>query len=150
MRMKVTTIIFFSVICSPFVCAQQVVKSAIHSGANTTLVKVRQSVGQPIAPTEQNALLYGFQAPILLKVALDVAIDISIYPNPAHEIIYVETPNPNHSFTIHTLDGKLLVKDIFKEKQNQIFLGELPKGVFVLRIYDDNNNTKASAKILKE
>jgi len=100
-----------------------VLKSAIHSGANTTSAKVRQSVGQPIAPTEQNALLYGFQAPILLKVALDVAIDISIYPNPAHEIIYVETPKPNHSFTIYTLDGKLLVKDIFKEKQNQIFLG---------------------------
>lgn len=150
MSMKVTTIIFSSIVCSTLVCAQKVVKSTINSGANNISGKIRQSVGQPVAPTEQNALLYGFQAPILLKVALDVAIDISIYPNPAHEIIYVEIPKPKLSFTIHTLDGKLLVKDIFKEKQNQIFLGELPKGVFVLRIYDYNNNTKAIAKIFKE
>lgn len=130
--------------------AQEVVKSTIHSGSTRLTNKVRQTVGQPIAPKAQTALVYGFQAPILMKVEVDAAVDVAVYPNPVSEILFVEAPKPDYSFSIFTPQGKLVSQGILQEKKQPILLHHLPVGVFLLRIYNAKGVEKVVAKIIKE
>jgi hypothetical protein len=148
--MKITIIIFLSVISSSLVFAQDVVRSAIYSGTNSSTAKVQQTVGQPIAPKSQSSFLYGFQAPILIKVEVNMTTAISIYPNPVREILNIQTPTPKHFFTLYALSGNLVRKGDLLEKQGAISLQNLPKGVYLLRIYDNKDAIKAVAKVIKE
>lgn len=148
--MKITIIIFLSVISYPLVYAQEVVRTAVHSGANTLTSVARQTVGQPIAPASHNSFLYGYQAPILLRVDIDVAINVAIYPNPVHEIIYIESAERDNSFTIHTLTGKLLLKGELSEMKETVLLHKFPKGVYVLGVYAADGSVKALARVIKE
>lgn len=148
--MKITIIIFLSVISSSLVFAQDVVRSAIHSGTNSSTAKVQQTVGQPIAPKSQSSFLYGFQVPILIKVEVNMTTAISIYPNPVREILNIKAPTPKHFFTLYALSGKLVRKGDLLEKQGAISLQNLPKGVYLLRIYDNKDAIKAVAKVIKE
>lgn len=148
--MKITIIIFLSVIYTPIVFAQQVSKSAVHSGTNYSTAKVRHTVGQPLAPTTQTSFLYGFQAPILIKVEIDEAIDVAIYPNPVNETLHINVPKSDYSFTIHSLSGKLILKGLLNQKHNDIALQKLPKGIYALRVYNSFEGLQAVAKIIKE
>ena len=148
--MKITIIIFLSVIYSPIVFAQQISKSAVHSGTNHSTAKIRHTVGQPLAPTTQTSFLYGFQAPILIKVEIDEAVDVAIYPNPVNETLHINIPKLDYTFTIHSLSGKLLVSGLLNQKQNDISLQKLPKGIYALRVYNAFERVQTVAKIIKE
>ncbi len=148
--MKITIIIFLSVISTPIVFAQQISKSAVHSVANHSTAKLRHSVGQSVSPTTQTSFLYGFQAPILIKVEVDEAIDVAIYPNPVNETLHINIPKLDYSFTIHSLSGKLMAKGFLNQKQNDISLQKLPKGVYALRVYNSFEGVQGVAKIIKE
>lgn len=148
--MKITIIIFLSVIYTPTVFAQQVPKSAVHSVTNHSTAKVHHTVGQPVSPTTQTSFLYGFQAPILIKVEVDEAIDVAIYPNPVNKTLHINVPKSDYSFTIHSLSGKLILKGLLNQKQNDISLQKLPKGIYALRVYNSFEGVQGVAKIIKE
>ena len=148
--MKITIIIFLGAISSTLVFSQNVAKSAIHSGTKSSTSKVLQTVGQPIAPKAQIALVYGFQTPILIKVEVEAAVDVAVYPNPVSETLFVEAPKPDYSFSIFTFQGKLVSQGVLQEKKQSILLHHLPVGVFLLRIYNAKGVEKVVAKIIKE
>ena len=150
LSMKITIIIFLSAISSTLVFSQNVAKSAIHSGTKSSTSKVLQTLGQPIAPKSQSSFLYGYQAPILIRIEVNITTAISIYPNPVREILNIEAPTPKHYFALYALSGKLVRKGDLLEKQGAISLQNLPKGVYLLRIYDNKDVIKAEAKVIKE
>jgi len=113
-------------------------------------LKIRHTVGQPLAPTTQTSFLYGFQAPILIKVEIDEAVDVAIYPNPVNETLHINIPKLDYTFTIHSLSGKLLVSGLLNQKQNDISLQKLSKGIYALRVYNAFERVQAVAKIIKE
>lgn len=58
----------------------------------------------------------------------------NVYPNPATDILFIETPEPSHCIVkIMTLDGKLLSEvHHFHEKVITIDVSALPKGAFLV------------------
>ena len=75
---------------------------------------------------------------------------ISIYPNPAHDNITIET-----SFTlsqvqlsISNLDGKQLITRQITQPKTQIDISNLPNGVYFVRV--TNDKTIVTGKIIKQ
>jgi len=71
---------------------------------------------------------------------------ISVYPNPVKNEIFIKTDSQIKRVEIYSLTGALLLlENNFNEK---ISVSDLPKGVYMLRIYTDNGLT--IEKIVKE
>ena len=82
----------------------------------------------------------------------DIGIDenktlkIKIFPNPTHNEIFIKSELPIKKVEIYSMMDVLLFSEYnFKEK---ISISTLPKGVYILKIYSDNNT--AVRKIVKE
>lgn len=148
--MKITIIIFLSVVSSMFIKAQDVIREGIHGSTAKNTSSIRYSIGQPIAPKGHAAFLYGFQAPIMVRIDKKFAIDVVIYPNPLQETLFIETPSLNYNYTIHSIKGELVKKGTLIRKQNKLNIQELPLGIYSLLIFDGTNSLKGHFKILKE
>ncbi len=62
-----------------------------------------------------------------------------VYPNPTKDFLYFESPTiaPSGTLEILNVDGSLIRQISFSK--NQIFIGNLPAGVYYLRLIDDQN-----------
>ncbi len=63
--------------------------------------------------------------------AAELTTNFTLYPNPARDYLQLEFPNiknQNFTFTITSLDGKMLSKT---ENQNKINISKLPKGLYL-------------------
>lgn len=75
------------------------------------------------------------------------SFDLSIYPNPANDIINfkLEILNGVASVQIYNATGQLIKEEenIFKDKSTSIKTDGLPNGVYLLKVsgLDRNNNT---------
>jgi len=72
---------------------------------------------------------------------------LSIYPNPTTGIITIEA-NHKACFTILNLNGQELLKQTITEPKTQIDIGNLPCGIYIVRIMDEK--TVHVGKIVKE
>ncbi len=86
--------------------------------------------------------LYRFNDPIT-KLVFGKDQKVRVYPNPFDNEIFVSTPpGDGYGVTITDLEGQLL-KQLNNKKGNcivPIYLGGLPKGVYILRIYNHENS----------
>lgn len=71
----------------------------------------------------------------------------NFYPNPAQDIVYINTTNNNlvDSVEIYNLQGKLLIN---AEKTNSISISSLKTGVYIMKI--KSNNLIESKRIIKQ
>ena len=74
--------------------------------------------------------------------------EVSIYPNPAKEILYINTSLPIKELTICNLLGQEIQKYNMTEKTSSIDIIGLNKGVYVVKIYTDK--AAFSQKIIVE
>lgn len=67
---------------------------------------------------------------------------INIYPNPAKDILTIEmTENiVLKSISIHTIDGKLIVKNKYSFEDNQINIEKLQTGTYIITIETNKSN----------
>lgn len=72
-----------------------------------------------------------------LNVSEVVKEDISIYPNPAKDEIFVKGIKGSQNYQIYSADGKLIRNSIY-EAHNSIKVSELIPGVYILKINDMN------------
>lgn len=72
---------------------------------------------------------------------------IKIYPNPAKNILHIETPSSVKNFTVEISDmsGKLVLKS---ENQNEINISRISSGNYICTI--SFNGEKTSKKIIIE
>ena len=76
--------------------------------------------------------------------------DIKIYPNPTDNKLYIELrENKPIIIEIFNLLGKAVYKNNVKTNFN-IDISILAKGIFILRIKDENGNILKTQKIVKE
>jgi hypothetical protein len=61
--------------------------------------------------------------------------NIGIYPNPFDNVIHINSNLNNISYTVFSIDGKLIQKDTLKN--NQIEFRDLPSGTYLLRLYTE-------------
>lgn len=72
--------------------------------------------------------------------------EISIYPNPANDLITVELNNDlsgkNLQMQMYSSDGKLMLSNFYKESSGKIYLNltDYPEGNYILRILTENKN----------
>ncbi len=69
-------------------------------------------------------------------------IDILIYPNPSNGLVYINTNNMNINYNIEISDvyGRILKDENIKILDNNSFdISEFPKGMYLIRIYYNNN-----------
>ncbi|MDR1699070.1 MAG: T9SS type A sorting domain-containing protein, partial [Prevotellaceae bacterium] len=80
-------------------------------------------------------------------IAETQSLNISIYPNPAKEVVYVQSDAQVTRVEIYSLGGALVMQE--NNFNESLFVSELPKGVYILRAYTDNG-TAATTKLIKE
>jgi uncharacterized protein YjdB len=74
------------------------------------------------------------------------AVQLSVYPNPVREELFIKSETPIKKVEIYTLSGVyLLSENNFNEK---LSVSALPKGVYLLKVYTDKG--VAIQKIVKE
>ena len=71
--------------------------------------------------------------------------DYSIYPNPATSILFISAPR-NVNVMVYAPDGKLVSK---KENTNSVDVSDLANGLYVIKIFDENNVLVKTAKFTK-
>lgn len=71
-------------------------------------------------------------------------IKISVYPNPAYEVIYIET-DLNFIASLYSIDGYRMLHELNPEK---LSLDKIPTGIYLLEITDKSTNQKVVEKIM--
>ncbi len=77
-------------------------------------------------------------------------IEMSIYPNPAKDILYIQTPNNinNYNLSVFDLQGKEVVHKSIKGTVNSLDLQGFSKGIYTLQLY--NTETLKTVKFIIE
>lgn len=75
---------------------------------------------------------------------------MKIYPNPATEYISVtETPGDNTGYiSVFSLMGRNL-REFEYAKDERYYIGDLPKGIYLVHLQDKNHKTIATQKLEK-
>ncbi len=142
-----TTSIYF------FTYGQSVQRSVICVNGNYTSngdIQVSQTIGEPIAETFNGPdittfVVQGFEQQFgsLLNVGvIDLNLEVSIYPNPTSDYVYINFINeiPTHlSLQVFGIDGKHYFYQELS-RQTRIDLKNLAAGTYFLRFID--NETK--------
>jgi hypothetical protein len=64
------------------------------------------------------------------------SFQVTIYPNPAHDLLFVQNCDPNSRIQIFDLNGKLLAS--YNLSNNQIEISHLSKGQYIINITNKN------------
>lgn len=65
---------------------------------------------------------------------LSSAAKISVYPNPTHSVLNISTTEKISSIEILDMTGKIIETDLYKLIDNSIEVGNLPNGIYLLKI----------------
>ncbi len=75
--------------------------------------------------------------------------DFTIYPNPAHEILYLEVFKATTTYRLVSIVGAVLQQGELSSSNNSISIKALPRGIYMLEVRD-NEGGKTLSKIVKE
>ena len=114
-----------------------------------TGVSISWTLGETIIPTFQDdpenptiILTHGFQQQLIvttLEDNLDILVNVTVYPNPASEILNIRFEEPldgEVDLVLLTQDGRLVKRDIIESTtfEKQISMQNLPSGIYFLRL----------------
>ncbi len=86
-----------------------------------------------------------FSAPIVLGTNENALSEISVFPNPAKDVVTVKSSQQIEELFLYSQDGKKLMH----QKENSLHIAQLGKGVYLLTIHLKNGKTQTH-KIVKE
>ncbi|MCB0477150.1 MAG: immune inhibitor A [Crocinitomicaceae bacterium] len=77
--------------------------------------------------------------------------EISLYPNPAKDLLYIDAKNTNgYFYQVTSLNGKILLEsDDLKFGQTAIDLSGLSSGMYIVSILDNNKTIRTTNKVVK-
>ena len=71
-------------------------------------------------------------------VKADAAADVVVYPNPADDVVYVQSPSAMGSINVFSLSGKqVIVANAEGAQSTSLQVDNLPSGVYVIKITTD-------------
>ncbi len=112
-------------------------------------VSISWTLGETIIPTFQDdpvnptiILTHGFQQQLIVTTVeenLEILVNVTIYPNPASEILNIRFEEPldgKVDLVLLTQDGKLVKRDIIETStiEKQVNMQDLPAGIYFLRL----------------
>ena len=85
-----------------------------------------------------------------LTIPTQETVEFNVYPNPANQNLNITIENDVEVNRVEVMDltGRIVIMENIENNDSTITLnvGDLPKGVYVIRIYDGNNSTKLSSR----
>ena len=160
MKRKVLQLLLFAIIPS-LITAQEISTSSINS-AGTEYSNEETSMNWTIGQTATNTvssddmtLTQGFQqnSYTITDISADIieAIEISVFPNPTSDIVFIELTSNEYSdliIDIFDISGKFIDCKQITESKNQIQLSQYSSDMFLINIKQDNKILK-TYKIIK-
>jgi hypothetical protein len=148
-----TIFIAIFVMVSSNLFAQKIIRSSIgtigssHKGIYSIVSAspVSSPIIQNINPT--NGISIQTRPFIHLRPSYDVSkIEISIYPNPSSDIVFIKTKADYTSIKVTDISGRLC----FEGTEPKFSLGHLMSGVYTIEISLPNNGTHSQKLILNK
>ncbi len=117
------------------------------SGATSATYTITNDGSYNVRVTDTNGCTSGSASyPVnFLSIGTASASDISIYPNPATDVITVSAPVPV-SVTIRSIDGKLIMQ---QDNASTIDIHELSGGMYLLSVSDKEGHVLKLEKLIK-
>jgi len=113
--------------------------------AGTHTLKLHFSEGGPYIDN----MTFGLQPTALNNV--NENSNLSIYPNPTYDYLNisgVESDNPTFKVAIYSVEGTMVKQITFTNGFTPIFVGDLSKGIYLVRISEDEKTIK-NLKLIK-
>jgi len=134
----------FFVISASGQVKQEVIASAGGYDTNGSL-SISWTLGETIIPTFTNGnlvLTHGFQQQLIITTVeenLEVLINVTVYPNPASDIVNIRFESPVEgeiTITLFDSQGRLFKTDVIESAmiEKQINLQDIPAGIYYLRL----------------
>lgn len=81
----------------------------------------------------------------------EFASAVNVYPNPTDGVITLNIPSGSGTYRVNILDysGKLLYNLVLNASEQQISLHDLPTGVYLLNVVDQQTGAEYSEKVVK-
>ena len=74
--------------------------------------------------------------------------ELSIYPNPSNDVVFVNTDGKEYSVSIIDLSGKAVITSSIKDNDNALNVSELENGMYILTLSNLNGETVARQKVI--
>jgi hypothetical protein len=97
-------------------------------------------------PNDADTLIFNFDVITATQQAAPKPL-VAVYPNPASDLVNIETGTPMHgagTFTLHAADGKVVGKaDMPSNGSLSYPVSDLPTGIYLVRVVDRDHDLKA-------
>lgn len=157
-RKNLLTVTFLLCFTLP-VLAQETI---LTTGGNTSATSgnISFSIGQVLFSTYADndaSVALGVQQPleamtiVAIKEIPGISLDIKLYPNPANELIFLETMNEmdrNLSYFLYDSKGNLLENNYLTHRLTSIRISNYSSSMYLLKIRENNLDVK-TFKIIK-
>lgn len=126
------------------------------SGSNGN---VSYSVGQIFYTTVNGTTAYlsqGVEQPFEIQTVLgldnfNVSLELSVYPNPTTDIIYLKVKESSFEtlqYQLFDINGRLIENNKISENSTIIQMGKYPEAIYLLKVIDNSKEVK-TFKIIK-
>ena len=146
---------FVLLLFSTTLFAQEVVSSsgAYISNANGSISFTVGEVSIQTIATGSNVITQGFHQTNLGVLAVDDVVDdlsIKVFPNPTSELLQISINDfTNKSYQLFDITGKLISKNVMNKTLNEVNLAPYANGIYLLVLYNENNNRIQTYRIIK-
>ena len=118
---------------------------------------IQQTVGQPYATTTNynNGISFrpGFQQPVFSVSLINSSINLTVFPNPATELVTIQSENILKDANILVMDisGKLLINQQINEFSKFSFnCGDWANGIYMITVSDAKHHKYAGKLIISK
>ena len=137
-------------------------ESIVSSGGNSlgSNGNISYSIGQLFYKTVNGATAYlspGVEQPFEIQTVLgqdnfNVNLELSVYPNPTTDIIYLkikESSFESIQYQLFDINGRLVENNRVFENSTIIQMGKYPEAIYLLKVLENNKEVK-TFKIIKK
>ncbi|MCK4678268.1 MAG: lamin tail domain-containing protein, partial [Bacteroidales bacterium] len=83
----------------------------------------------------------------LEEIGVSIA-DIAIYPNPGDGQFYINSSGVDLAYEIYSIVGQFITSDVITQKVQEINLTDLDKGIYFIKLTDENSNEYTIKKLI--
>jgi hypothetical protein len=148
-----TLLIVILVLASSDLFAQRIIRSSVGTLGSSYKGGISMVSGSPISsPVIQNrnsstGISIQTRPFINLKTSWGISkIEVSIYPNPSADVVFIKTTAEYTSVKVTDVSGRLCYEGI----ESKLSLGHLMSGVYTIEISMPNNGTYSQKLILNK
>lgn len=119
----------------------------VYPFMNQGYAVIEVTVAEVGNPSNSDTGTYYFNT--VTSVSERISNAIGVYPNPATNMLFIETANSVHKIDFFGLDGKLIDSKLIMGS-NSVEIGNLASGTYVVRMQDTDGNQISSNIVIKK